>query len=62
MARFQGSRGNKTDKIFDYKVFAVDTVEQQMLDDMSEQWYELDYAVQRPDKIYLIFRRYTNGY
>jgi len=58
MPRFRDPK--KWQKVYDYKVYAVDTVEQQLLDEMSECWYELDYAITRPDKIYLVFRRYAN--
>lgn len=50
---------DKRNKKYDYKVFSVDTVEQELLDKMSNDWYELDYAITRPDKIYLVFRRST---
>lgn len=50
---------DKRNKKYDYKVFPVDTVEQKLLDDMANEWYELDYAITRPEKIYLVFRRCT---
>ena len=58
MPRFIDWKKNR--KVYDYKVYAVDTVEQELLDKLSNEWFELDYAVQRPDKIYLIFRRYAD--
>ena len=48
---------DKREKKYEYKVFAVDTVEQELLDELSGDWYELDYAITRPEKIYLVFKR-----
>ena len=58
MPRFIDWKKNR--KIYDYKVYAVDTIEQELLDELSNQWFELDYAITRPDKIYLVFRRYAD--
>lgn len=49
---------NPNKRKYKYKVFAVDTIEQDLLDEMWNDGREIDYAVQRPDKIYLIFRKY----
>lgn len=49
---------NPNKRKYKYKVFAVDTIEQDLLDEMWNDGREIDYAVTRPEKIYLIFRKY----
>ena len=53
---------NKTKQAYEYKVHAVTTVEEDLLNNMASQWYELDYSilVERQNKIYLVFRRYID--
>lgn len=49
---------NPNKRKYKYKVFAVDTIEQDLLDEMWNDGREIDYAITRPEKIYLIFRKY----
>ena len=56
------SEWKKNRKRYDYKVYPVDTIEQELLDELSNQWYELDYVIAKDTLpvMYLIFRRYAD--
>ena len=60
MPRFVDWKKNR--KVYDYKVCTVDTIEQELLDELSNQWYELDYVIAKDTLpvMYLIFRRYAD--
>ena len=44
-----------------YKVFIVDTIEQQLLDDMAKESWDLNWCFVKWDKIYLVFKKWMNG-
>ncbi len=48
---------------YEYKVHAVTAVEEELLNNMAEEWYELDYVIAKDTipVIYLVFRRYTDN-
>ena len=49
----------KHSKRYEYRVHAVTTVDETLLNNLASEWYELDYSIARPDIIYLVFRRYV---
>lgn len=52
---------DKRKRKYEYKVHAVTIIEEDLLNNMAQQWYELDYSIpmQQQNVIYLVFRRYT---
>lgn len=51
----------KYSKRFEYRVHAVNTIEETLLNNMANEWYELDYVIAKDTLpvIYLVFRRYA---
>ena len=54
---------DKRKRKYEYKVHAVNSVEEELLNKMAEEWYELDYVIAKDTLpiIYLVFRRYTDN-
>lgn len=52
---------DKRKRKYEYKVHAVNSVEEELLNNMAGEWYELDYVIAKDTLpvIYLVFRRYT---
>lgn len=52
---------DKRKRKYEYKVHAVSSVEEELLNNMAGEWYELDYVIAKDTLpvIYLVFRRYT---
>ena len=51
----------KHSKRYEYRVHAVNTIEETLLNNMANEWYELDYVIAKDTLpvIYLVFRRYA---
>lgn len=52
---------DKRKRKYEYKVHAVTAIEEDLLNNMAGEWYELDYVIAKDtiSVIYLVFRRYT---
>ena len=52
---------DKRKRKYEYKVHAVTAIEEDLLNNMAGEWYELDYVIAKDTipVIYLVFRRYT---
>jgi len=52
---------DKRKRKYEYKVHAVTAIEEDLLNNMAGEWYELDYVIAKDTLpvIYLVFRRYT---
>ena len=44
-----------------FKVFIVDTIEQELLDEMSKDHRDLQWCITKKDKIYLVFKKWMDG-